>query len=335
MRAAVAVLLLSVLLMAAACGGGPQAPQTPPVTLRTGVNPVAVAERGGAVWVANAGEGTVWKIDLRSGRRIAQVKVGDAARYGKACEARNIHRVPHGSFDIRMCDLPRGMALASSGLWVIANDRNALLRVDPASARVVNDIPIGVAGWYVTVADDAVWVSDFDNDTLVRVDPRSNRVVATISGLPHGPTQMVVTPEGLWVACSRADVVARLDPATNHLAATVAVGHTPLPIVAAFGSVWVRNENAEHDGTVSRIDPVSGSVVASVPVGLEMGRDGLDGLAATDRGLWVSGLDLEEIDPSKNQVVRHANHTSNSITTGETALWTIDIAYSVTRRPLT
>lgn len=332
MRARLAVLgSLAALLVA--CGNGSPA-AAPPTTLRTGINPVAVAERDGAVWVANGGQGTVWKLDARTGRRLATVKVGDAVAYGHPCEARNIHQVPHGSFGIRMCDLPRGMTLASSGLWIVANDRESLLRVDPRTAKVVATIPIGLDGWYVAASGDDVWVSDYDDDSMVRVDARTNRAVATLTGLPHGPTQMAFAAGGLWVACSRADAMARIDLATNQVSDVVAVGHTPLPVTFAFGSVWVRNESSELDGTVSRIDPSTRHVVATIPVGMEMGRDGLDGLAPTAHGIWVAGLDMEQIDPARNRVVRHVRHTANAVVTGQSALWSIDIDYSVTRRPL-
>src|SRR5260221_10388629 len=70
-----APILLLCGLVLAACGGSdaPRADPSPPrgpVTYRTGVDPVSVAITGGFAWVANAGEGTVSRIDLRSGRSV-------------------------------------------------------------------------------------------------------------------------------------------------------------------------------------------------------------------------------------------------------------------------
>jgi virginiamycin B lyase len=126
-------------------------------------------------------------------------------------------------------------------------------------------------------------------------------------------------------------VVARIDPATDQVVATIPVGRTPLPVAVGFGSVWVRNESQEQAGTVSRIDPATNRVVATVPVGIEMGRDGLDGLAAGPHHLWVAGLDLERIDPSSSRVVGRIDHLSNAAVAAGGAIWTIDLAYSVTR----
>ena len=106
---------------------------------------------------------------------------------------------------------------------------------------------------------------------------------------------------------------------------------TPLPVLYAYGSVWVRNEFREGNGTVQRIDPTTDQVVATIPVGPEIGRDGLDGLAALDGAVWVAGLNLERIDPATNRVTQPIKHTANAVTAGAGSLWTVDVAYSVTR----
>ena len=283
------------------------------------------------MWVANAGEGTVSRIDLSSRRTVARIPIGDITAYSEPCKQRSIHQVPHGSFELRMCDLPAALALGPHALWVTKNDTRSLLRIDPSSNRVVAEVPIGIDAWYVTATATAVWATDWGTSTVVRVDPRTNQVVARVPDVPLGPTGIVATADAVWVACSRADVVVRIDPVTNRVAATIPVGHTPLPVDAGFGSVWVRNENDENPGSVSRIDPLTNRVDATIPVVLEMGRDGLDGLAVTDRGVWVAGLDLEQIDPTTNRVTRRVRHTANAVTAAGGALWTIDVAYSVTR----
>jgi YVTN family beta-propeller protein len=177
-------------------------------------------------------------------------------------------------------------------------------------------------------------VTDYDTQTIVRVDPQTNRLVATIRDVPLGPTGVALTQGAVWVACSRADLVIRIDPRTNQVAATIPVGHTPLPVTTGFGSVWVRNESSELPGTVSRIDPATDQVVATIPIGMGMGRDGLDGLAATGGGVWVAGLGLEMIDPAANRVARKVNRMCNAAIAADGALWTIDIAYSITRFPV-
>ena len=331
-RGGVLLVVLLVALVAVACGGSARpAPVARPLTARTDVNPAGGAVGSGAAWVPNAGAGTVWKLDARTGRRLATVAVGDVRAYSASCSARNVHQVPHGSFGIRDCDLPRGLALAGSSLWVIDGASRSLLRVDASSAQVVARVPVGVAGWYVAAGPDAVWVSDYGTDTVVRVDPRTNQVAATIGGLPHGPTGLAEAGGAVWVACSRADQVARIDPATNQVTAAIPVGHEPVGIAAGFQSVWVHDENEERAGTVTRVDPSAARVTATVPVGMEAGRDGLDGLAVTSKGVWVPGVQVERIDPAQGRVVERTGHPANALFAGDGALWSVDLGYSVTR----
>jgi YVTN family beta-propeller protein len=56
--------------------------------------------------------------------------------------------------------------------------------------------------------------------------------------------------------------VARIDAATGSILAEVTVGDTPTSIAVGEGAVWVANTG---DGTVSRIDPATNEVTASVP----------------------------------------------------------------------
>jgi YVTN family beta-propeller protein len=57
--------------------------------------------------------------------------------------------------------------------------------------------------------------------------------------------------------------VTRIDPSTNSTVA-IDVGRTPRGIAYGEGAVWVANSG---DGTVSRIDPNTNQVVATVRVG--------------------------------------------------------------------
>ncbi len=318
----------------AACSSAAPAPSPSPVhgatvTISTGVNPAGVAVNDFA-WVANAGEGTVSKVDLRTNRPVARISVGDP--HGLAgCDSHNVHQTPHGDFRIRNCDLPKAVAATRGAVWAGRGDTQSLVRIDPVSNRVVASIPVGVEPWYIAASDTAVWLTDWRTNTVVRVDPATNRAVATIPNLPAGPTGIAIAPGGVWVASSRADTLTRIDPTTNQAANAVATDLVPLPVLYAYGSIWVRNEFREGNGTVQRVDPATGQVVATIPVGPDIGRDGLDGLAALDGGVWVAGLDMERIDPTTNSATRPIRHTANAVTAGAGSLWTVDIAYAVSR----
>ncbi len=327
------LLACAVGIVLAACSApgsapSPGRPQT--VTIPTGVNPAGIAVGGGYAWVANSGEGSVWKIDLATNRVVGKVVVGDP-RALVGCDSHNVHQTPHGDFRIRNCDLPKAVAVSKGAVWAGKGDTKSLARIDPAADRVVDTIAVGVEPWYIAASDTAVWLSDWRTNTVVRVDPTNDHVVATISGLPAGTTGLALAPGALWVASSRDNMLTRIDFTTNQPAAALATDPTPLPVVYAYGSVWVRNEFFEGPGSVQRVDPATNRIVDTIPVGPEAGRDGLDGLAALDGGIWVAGLQLEKIDPTTNRVVRTINHTSEAVTSGAGSLWTVNVAYSVSR----
>jgi DNA-binding beta-propeller fold protein YncE len=331
MRTAAAFCALALTLVV--CGGGATtSPQPATATIQVGPNPAGIVVGDGAAWLAQAADGTVARIDLGSARIKATIKVGDPSVLRAAgCGAESIHAVPHGSFKVRRCDLPKAVAAVPGAIWATKNDTEELVRIDPRSNRVVAKVPVGIDAWYLAASPTAVWATDFYRDTVVHVDPIAGRVVATITGLPFGPSGIAIAGDSVWVASSRADVISRIDAKNDHVVATMPVDHVPLPVVYAFGSVWVRNEMAEGNGTVIRIDPNTDEVLAKVAVGPEAGRDGLDGLGVAPDGLWVAGLRLQKIDPRSNRVVAVNNHTANAVSYGAGSLWAIDVGYSVTR----
>jgi YVTN family beta-propeller protein len=300
------------------------------VTIPAGSNPAGIAVSDHFAWVANSAEGTLSKIDLATNRPVGKVVVGDPNGL-EGCASRNIHQTPHGDFRIRNCDLPKAVAVSKGAVWAGKGDTKSLVRINPSTDQVVATIPVGVEPWYIAASDTAIWLSDWRTNTVVRVDPATNQVVATIPGLANGPTGLAITPGAVWVASSRDYVLTKIDSGTNQVATTLHTDQTPLPVIYAFGSVWVHNEFQEGYGSVQRVDPSTGQIVATIQVGANAGRDGLDSLAALGGGLWVAGLYLQEIDPKTNQIVRKVNHTSNAVYSGAGSLWTIDIAYSISR----
>src|SRR5260370_26239562 len=159
------LLLCAAGLVLAACSAPGSAPAPSPgrpqtVTIPTGVNPAGIAVGGGYAWVANSGEGSVWKIDLTSNRVVGKVVVGDP-RALAGCDSHNVHQTPHGDFRIRNCDLPKAVAVSRGAVWSGKGDTKSLVRIDPAVDRVVDTIAVGIEPWYIAATDSAIWLSDW------------------------------------------------------------------------------------------------------------------------------------------------------------------------------
>jgi YVTN family beta-propeller protein len=85
----------------------------------------------------------------------------------------------------------------------------------------------------------------------------------------------------------------------RHVQAAIRVGQAPGAVLVAEGSVWVANRG---DGTISRIDPATNRVLATIAVEANPTR-----LTADAGAVWVATpQSLQRIDPTTNQVV----HTS-------------------------
>jgi streptogramin lyase len=101
--------------------------------------------------------------------------------------------------------------------------------------------------------------------------------------------------EAVWAISPDARIVSRIDPQTN-LVEPYRLDEVPDDIVAGAGGVWVGHTAA---GSLTRLDPATGAVVARV----ELDTEPLF-LATGDGALWVLGLTrLVRIDPNTNRAV--------------------------------
>ena len=84
---------------------------------------------------------------------------------------------------------------------------------------------------------------------------------------------------GVWLSVQTDGVVQQLDGDGHHVR-HISVGEGPTGVAVGAGSVWVANSG---DGTVSRIDPTAGKVIATIEVG---GR--ADEVAVGEGAVWVN-----------------------------------------------
>jgi virginiamycin B lyase len=140
----------------------------------------------------------------------------------------------------------------------------------PPTAVVATIVAVGGASSQVAVAAGAVWVGGWDTGKLVRVDPATNRVVARIPvGRPQeSPVAIAATAQAVWVVDFGDAQVLRVDPATNRVVARIPVRGGAGGIGAGAGAVWVTSGEGgdQQHGWVQRIDPPRNRVVATVAV---------------------------------------------------------------------
>jgi YVTN family beta-propeller protein len=151
-------------------------------------------------------------------------------------------------------------------VWAADISGNQVFVIDPTRAKVVG-APITVPEGPVSLAagDGGIWVASLLAGTVSLIDPHTRQVTAS-AALPDGAVRLVVGPGGIWVS-GQTDTLTLVNPRPVGVSLqwrAVRVGRGPLGVGVGAGSVWVANVQS---GTVSRVDPGSVRVAATIPVG--------------------------------------------------------------------
>jgi YVTN family beta-propeller protein len=154
-------------------------------------------------------------------------------------------------------------------VWVTSAPDGTVTRLNAADLSPQAVIPVGRGPVSVAVGHDMVWVVNMVDGTVSAVDPQTNAVVATVP-VGRQPFGIAAGATAVWVTNTLDGTVSRIEEARRSVSATYPVGTEPVGVVEWLGGVWVTNH-----GRLVRLDPSSGLVTASVPVGI-----GILGVAA-------------------------------------------------------
>ena len=224
----------------------------------------ALTVGGGSVWVANAGDGTVSRIE-RGRDQIVTIPVGEGPsdlafaagslwvtdRGGAVWQIspavnRVVRRIPAGN-------APRGIVAGYGALWVASEADRTVTRIGLGRGAVTRRIDLGANPTALAAGEGAVWVTSEEGATVFRIEPRSGTVVGTIA-VGNGPVDVAVADGAAWTANRQDATVSRIDPATDTVTDIVKLPRDPSAIAAAEGEVWVTSPT---DGSVTRIDPMT------------------------------------------------------------------------------
>lgn len=230
---------------------------------------------------------------------------------------------------------PGPVAVGEGFVWVTHRDDDGaavVSRFDPTSGRRVGaPIPHGLDAPRIAVGDGAVWVAgevlpsgrDPLEIRLIRIDARTGARTAGLN-LPFRSNfnAVAVGFGAVWVAdpAEHRSALARVDPATVQLdGLPIAVGGEPLAVATGFGAVWT----ADHDdGTVTRVEPRNGMVVATIDAGAAP-----HGMAVGAGAVWTANWhdrSLTRIDPATDRAADAQivlNFRPGAIAAGDGALW--------------
>jgi streptogramin lyase len=185
----------------------------------------------GAVWVANIGGPTVSRIDPKTGRVVATIRLG-----------------PH----IACCSEHMTMAAGAGAVWVGVPGLYGVVRIDPAKNAVAAQIMLsGQPCGFMAADAEGVWAAGAHCWTdVMRIDPRTNKEAGAVKG-EAAPIGLVLGFGSLWVEDLDLKRIDRVDPRTRRIVARLPLGGIPLQLAAGFGSLWARDDT----GSVLRLQP--------------------------------------------------------------------------------
>ncbi len=244
-------------------------------SIDVGTYPNDVAVGFGAVWVSNAEDGSVSRIDPATAEVTDTYDTSDANAVAVGEDVVWVARQSEPSvvgLDPETGEIVEEVALGSEQwpnrlqalddgtLVAIERYSGGLLHIDPASGEV-RHLPFDVVVPDVLAVDDQVYVSLF-LDPPVIVDLASFEVVESLDSEEsveafaddHDGSSVWVTLQG------SPGLASRLDLGTGSLAEPVEVSDNPLlDLIVTDDVVWV----IDQQGGLFRLDPDTGEVVAT------------------------------------------------------------------------
>jgi DNA-binding SARP family transcriptional activator len=261
-----------------------------------GGRPVAIATGVGAVWVVNADDQTVVRIDPKTRKVVKTI----------------------GGLGTNVSDL----AVGFGSVWVAGGNDGTLTRIDPRQNAPEAPIDLGGGGrelvpqpvFLVAVGEGHVWVTR--GNRLLRIDPDTN--VARPWTLVSRPQGLTAGGGSVWVAQQNEHVL-RIDATTPKVTADQDLSEQPFFPLLYGDSLWLVVFGDKE--RVSRLDPSTLSPRAQisfggVPYALTRGSGALWSIDPYSGVLW-------RIDPSNDRatkIVRVAHHPV-AVAAGEGAIW--------------
>jgi len=208
------------------------------------------------VWTASCGSSSLVKFEMRPIR-------GTRSPGGRPPDAPKSEAPP--TPPAAPVFIPTGMPTAGAALaasqdsvWLLADAKTSLQRIDPQENKIVAEIRLPVGCASILFAEGSLWAACPEESKLLRIDPRTNLVDKRIE-VPGEPVSITAGESSIWVLCRKEGKIARVDPKTNKSIATIelAIPNANGALTFGEGSVW-----ASVPGfPIMRIAPATDKVV--------------------------------------------------------------------------
>ena len=175
------------------------------------------------------------------------------------------------------------LAVGGGAIWAVSNALNTLTRIDPANGKVTSTTQVGLQPYDVEWGFGSVWVANSGDGSVWRIT--NGKVVKKLK-IGAEPNGLTAYRGALWVSDHTRGTVVRVDPRTNRITTTISLPGADW-ITGLGGSIYVSQET----NRVARISLRTLKVVGSAKVA----KNPL-GSAIVGNRLWVPCIDANEID---------------------------------------
>jgi YVTN family beta-propeller protein len=292
-----------------------------------GATPTRIAFGNNGVWVVSRHDKTVTRIDPDTRTVLRTIPVG-----GPAVD----------------------VAVVGTAVWVLVAAESGpahAVRIDPRLNDIVDTVPLGTApiaftssggGGSIAAEDDSLWVVTPEPQmTFAKIDATRDAVdrtftvgqpgngfdTGTAGGIP-GSSGIAIGYGALWAGGNTG--VVRVSARSRAISSTIPLGVAiPTAVAVGEGAVWVAARpgfrccppEAVGSGTLTRIDPMTNSIEATIPVGGEPSA-----LAVGEGAIWVvdpATRSVVRVDPATNDVVAHVplRAQPRGIAVGDGVIW--------------
>ena len=249
------------------------------------------------VWVGSTGPFAVHRIDPKTNKLVATVKLG-----GEPCA---------------------GMAAGFGSLWVpLCGHPSTLARVDLKSNALTTLRKVGPAGpeGGIATSDDGVWMVLDKAGKLARLDPVTGAIRKVVR-VPPGSFNPIYRDGLVWVTRAKGSEITSVDAAKGTLLTSIRTGPGPRFLNGGDGKVWTLNQG---DGSLTSIDTRTGQAIKTVA----LGTPGAGGDVAVGGGMvWTTmpKVPLTAVDEATGNVqCQWVGPGGDSLAIGHDSIWLTD-----------
>ena len=228
---------------------------------------IAVASGLGSIWALDSG-GTLYRINPKKAKITRRIGLSVAAAYN--------------------------IWIGGGSVWVAADQGASVVRVSPASNRVVARIEAGDGPASMAFAGATAWVVNHRDTTINRIDLGTNEstLFTTLGGVnDRAPERMTFSHGSLWVTGRGTDLL-KLNPATGSVDRTIEIGASGIDLVAVGDEIWVPTRSAAVDQsgfpTMDSLKRVSTATGAVTTAARPTARLDVNGLVAAGGAVWLA-----------------------------------------------